>query len=996
MIKQIQLRGISRTPSDRMSEDGGLSESLNMFMDTAENAPAFVPEDVTKDLKLPADLQAERIFIHKTANYENYIVVHRDKVVAYTPDIKDDEPLLVMDLDEGEEVNDITSLGNTLIVSTVKNMYYILFKDRKYSFMGNKIPFPKIDFKRSNITEFESVKASVSHDNYGGDFWFLDNAVYIPEESEWNTNATVDKEHTGKIRNCLDDLWVSINHHILLAEQKKGKLTSSIIIRYEVDVYGSSLSSMPILIPAPFGESLTAHISTLKESTSYNDGEDNREVLRHTSETIALSSAIQSYDIFAQLSEDWEYENWRDVITAIRIYISKPLDWGVLKYSTRLTNRITSGNSVDNDNYSYTSEGDVNFVSDPEYLEDILEISSQVFMVKEVPLLNPEGISVSDEFKQLLKGEILDIHKFIDSSKEDHTPLEDQRRMEQDDMKHYTLTSPNVNLYNNKLLLVQPTQVIDYDYHTLNSIDYVKTEPSDAWGKDTYNVTYLLKTNKEDKVIKKSFTYSDNDGERENIYAFQIFPDSRCYKMLIELVRTLSVGASGTTHRYYGEFDMHPHPYLDCAYYYGGISKSLSSECVAESIEDYPIDSIDETENKLILSEMDKPFIFPLTGRYTFQSKVIGVAVATTALSQGQFGQFPLYVFTEDGIWAMETAADGSFVTSKPLSREVCSNPDSITSIDNAVVFVTKKAVMMISGSQVANISAYMNGRHYIPNESAQNTIGRQEGFAEFIPAVTDEDPFMLFMQDAKVAYDYTGERLVFISPSNKDFQYVYKVDTQTWHKVAFEGLDLVQPLNSYPECLVLGVAKESFPEIYCTENMSSLDAYELLEKYGKYFGDDLTYLEHFLYSGERIPLYGLTEEEIINLQNMLEKDSVYTEIGLVTRETTCVYDLSTILDASRKQETAKGILITRPFDLGMPDVYKSITNIRIRGDYDKENVKWFLQGSENGRDFYTLTSLRGKSWKMFRIFILADLEPTERISWIDIDFEPRYNNRLR
>ena len=29
-------------------------------------------------------------------------------------------------------------------------------------------------------------------------------------------------------------------------------------------------------------------------------------------------------------------------------------------------------------------------------------------------------------------------------------------------------------------------------------------------------------------------------------------------------------------------------------------------------------------------------------------------------------------------------------------------------------------------------------------------------------------------------------------------------------------------------------------------------------------------------------------------------------------------------------------------------------------------------------------------------IFILADLEPTERISWIDVDFEPRYNTKLR
>ena len=111
MIKQIQLRGISRTPSDRMSEDGGLSESLNMYMDTAENAPALVPKDVTTDVGLPADLQAERIFIHKTANYENYIVVQEGRVVAYTPKVEDEEPLTVLDLAEGEGIHDIASVG---------------------------------------------------------------------------------------------------------------------------------------------------------------------------------------------------------------------------------------------------------------------------------------------------------------------------------------------------------------------------------------------------------------------------------------------------------------------------------------------------------------------------------------------------------------------------------------------------------------------------------------------------------------------------------------------------------------------------------------------------------------------------------------------------------------------------------------------------------------------------------------------------------------------
>jgi hypothetical protein len=179
----------------------------------------------------------------------------------------------------------------------------------------------------------------------------------------------------------------------------------------------------------------------------------------------------------------------------------------------------------------------------------------------------------------------------------------------------------------------------------------------------------------------------------------------------------------------------------------------------------------------------------------------------------------------------------------------------------------------------------------------------------------------MAFMKKASIAYDYVGQRLICFAPE-ETFQYIYKIDTQTWHKTMFSEISLLDsPLNSYPECLVLG---------------------------GR------------------------------------------------NKETQHVYNLSTVLDTTENQYAAKGILITRPFDLGMPDVYKSISSIKIRGDYETGDVKYILQGSDNGRDFFTLSSLRGKSWKMFRIFILADLEPTERLSWIDIDFEPRYNNRLR
>ena len=201
---------------------------------------------------------------------------------------------------------------------------------------------------------------------------------------------------------------------------------------------------------------------------------------------------------------------------------------------------------------------------------------------------------------------------------------------------------------------------------------------------------------------------------------------------------------------------------------------------------------------------------------------------------------------------------------------------------------------------------------------TARTIIEGQNFFCELLPAISDHTHFLAFVKNASVAYDYAGKRLVFIK-DDEAYQYVYKLDTQTWHKTAY-GIDLTAPINSYPECLVQG----------------SMD--------GK----------------------------------------------------TRVYDLSTLLDAQESGVPARGIIATRPFDLGEPDILKTITDIRIRGQFPKGAVKFILLGSNDGINFYTLSTLRGKSWKLFRMIILADLAPTDRISWVDIMYDTKFTNRLR
>ena len=880
MIKQIQLRGISRTPSDRLSEDGGLSESLNMYMDTAENAPAFIPNDTTGDLGLPTNLQAERIFIHKTANYENFIVVLRDKIIAYTPNVEDEEPIDVLTI-SSSEVIDIAAIGNTLVVSTKSNLYYILYRDRQYSFLGNKIPFPQISFTTTN----ESYDSVISR---------FDPYLSDDLEKEWNTNLNAQQEHKNtKVTEILKDWWEEYDS-FYSDESNKDLFSSPIFIRYAVETYdGSLISSMPILINASDADIIANAVYYESESV---DQDGKPEIITVDS----LTARVSLFKILAKFHNDTtELQQWRDVYSSINIYLARPYK--------DFTNRNASSISdikweKVNDLVNFSAKVRMTIKTE----DALVNGCATSFLAKKIPIFDKAG-NATNEFRELLNG--LEFGPSIIPE----GGYEAQERLESDDMKHYLQTSERLDTYNNQMLLVQPSQIIDYDYNWLNSFVEAKRDPNLHGTNIIWEVTWYIKTSTKDKLVRKRFHYYSDD----KIYPFQIFPDSRAYKVVVKY--GVSFNELNT-----GYFDMYPHPYLDCAYCFFPFDKTLENYCQMDTPEEYPsdeqIDSIDDLDNKLIISKSDNPFFFPVENRYTFQSKVIGVAVASTALSQGQFGQFPLYVFTEDGIWAMETASDGSFLSSKPLSRIVCVNPDSITSIDNAVVFVSNNGVMLIQGSEVVNLSPYMNGRHYLPNDSATALIGKQSSYVNLLGTIGDQGSFISYVKDAKVAYDHVGQRLIFISPSQTEYQYIYKIDTQTWHKLHI-GKTVTTPLNSYPNCYIQGKTTDGY---------------------------------------------------------------------------TRIYDFNSILSPDSNQDTAKGILITRPFDLGMPDVFKSITSIKVRGDYDKGNVKYFLQGSDNGRDFYNLNSLRGKSWKMFRIFILADLEPTERISWIDVDFEPRYNNRLR
>lgn len=985
MIKQIQLRGISRSPSDRMSQDGGLDESLNLYIDSAENAPALMPEDVTASLGLPDDLQADKVFVHKTANYEHIVVQTGSEVVAYVDGAKK----IIASLGSDEHLLDIESVGNTLILATDKQMYYVLYKKGEHNILGNKVPFPYINFWADHSEDEYSffLYRTKQEEETAENPWF----EQLPSEEEWNKayeqdKAIVNDRNTAQnsIRTMLNDVWLKIDEAIKNL-QRMDLLSGQVFFRYAVELYdGSQLSSMPILVSAASGYPYAVTINA--ERKYYTDNQNQQTTTDLYNEVdIDMKSFLPKAKMASDISELLQ---WEDVVKRIRIYMSIPSSRTYNRTQSRMYDRTESTTGTTSLTTSYSAK--LYLGSKLEEVKPdlkLLELSSQTFLIDTIEISTSMESTGESSLKlslaKLIEGCTIPVSRLTD------TTLEVQPILNHDDMKHYAIMAENLKAFNGRIMLSQASQIIDYDYNWLNSFE----ETGGRSGIGSYSVSYIIDTEEGKKVVKMASSLASPN----TYHAFQIFPDSRAIRMVVQIRRITATGTDSS----FGYFEMKPHPFLDCAYFYGGLDKTLADLCEDGTTVVEKEDKVERLDNKLMVSQSDNPFYFPIKDRYTFQSRVLGVAIATTALSQGQFGQFPLYVFTEDGVWAMETAADGSFVTSKPLSRDVCINPDSITSIDNAVIFVTAKGVMLLQGSQVVNISPFMNGRHYAINESSRERIGRTE-FADLIPVLEDSTPFMGFMKEASVAYDYQGKRLVFIK-KDEDYQYVYKLDTQTWHKVAY-GIDLLAPINSYPECYVQGKEWRHTIILYVEEATFYDDqTYERLklaaQRHNLPIGENELY--EMFYRGSSVVI-DLNKVPIESVEDFIDDagDSI-TQVSVTYDEgenivRTRIYDLSTVLDGTREQETARGCIITRPMDFGYADVRKVIKDIRIRGQYAKGTVSFMLLGSDDGETFHVLNSLRGRSWKLFRIIILADLDRHERISWIDIDFETRFTNRLR
>jgi hypothetical protein len=838
-----------------------------------------------------------QVFLHKTTEYEHYIEVTNISVRVKIGETY--HRLLTMSANE--EVLDMNSIGNALVIITTGGNNFFLFKDGSYQNLGKGIPTPDIEIE-THYTKNEKEYRYINYADNGviwqcsspdGDHINEDPKPFFPEQEEWNNDAI--GEHSDEnIRKALALFDLSMNDY----EKYEGGYVYPMFVRYAVETFdGQLLSCPPILCGAGIDNALSLDLMVQTDWAFHNATVDSPSYITVKSMENDLTLKCRPYQIHARLKNREALEAYGEIIKSVNIYMSPALgNPGYRRFNTKMVSRETSlvPEFVNNilSGYLKTETARVVFnFEEAAYEDQLMEKSGMMRKVLEV---NMSDLSAGKDLYSALPFQ--------------QDVLLEQESLAGEQMMVTPIVPQSVFTYNNRFIFTQPSKVLNYGLSFLNSSlnDFAKE------GVETrYDITWTIKGTAGTKVVKKTITTTNE------IFGFQTFPDRNCQTMDIKMQ------TGSATH--YASLKMKPHPYLNCAYAYDGFNKTLASRMEAEP----PVrngNAFVAGENKIQVSKMDDPFVFPPEGVFTFQAPVVGVATAGTPLSQGQFGDNPLYVFTEDGVWAMTVDEEGNFRSTRPSERYVCNNPASITVTEAGILFSTDNGLILLREGTFTNLTLHMKGSGYKLSEAAKDCIRNATAYFRDIDGIVDQASLIEYMKSAYICYDAAGQRLILVSDNYPNYQYVFYFETATWHKMYSAEYALVRPINSFPECHCVGYKVNS--------------------------------------EGKR---------------NIL------------------LFDLSTDYERDEPNDSMPALVITRPFDLDNPDVYKVITDVRIRGKFRYTPPRFMLEGSNDGVNFYVLNSLRGKSWKLFRLTIVSGgLEKHDRISWIDVMYETRFTNRLR
>lgn len=881
MYHEIKFRGQASNPSNYDAHDGELALSLNIILEDEALRPIPKPAVLHRGLSV--------VYIHETETYRNYIVLGNDHLYSVQEQDLDKEGIPVVDF---ATFSQITHIGNTLLILNDEGMHYCLFQQGRYKYLGTDIPYlplqvglRKTPIQGGLLSTYLTLQVDGVYHSRGG-------------------HSGDDIAQNAKLYSKTMESLFSVLNPLIREIQQNEKFSQPFFVRYALRLYDGTLTkhSAPILMMPTNGYPIFFSPGKIYGSdvdTGYR--------------TRTFASVIDACDITISLLRDdlSRLEGWSDIIRSVDIFVSAPI------YTYTQDPQLSD---KEKESYNLFFKSDDN----PQGRVGIYGGLASADYSRVDPPIAGSGIYInipSPSFQDLNKRVKETSTFYLVSS------------ISLEGLKDYTAPT-SISIKDGTLLALETQEVMTDDYNT-----HERIIPQRAF---VYNARLNLAsisrklfsgfapaltspyTNKGDRIkVVKAFVHISDFGREYIVESpssnynldtafYYFFPNPNATKLTL-----------ATNDGQYYAVTLERHAFLNGAVAFVSLhqtfieraSRPTASPTTTQDLR-IPI------HNKIYTSEINNPFLFPSRGINTIGTgSILGLSSATKAISEGQYGQFPLYAFTTEGVWALSVSSDGTYSAKHPTTRDVCINPRSITQLDNAVLFASERGVMLLSGSEAMPITDALLGRSFdIDTLPFADDIIEISGLPHRAVRIPD---FRSMLNRLEMIYDYRHQRVIIFEPAlREDYAspaFVYSLRSRTW---AMMDVAIAKAIPSYPEALAV----------------SSV-------------GDLLDFS-----------------------RGAIDEDGQYV------------------------------LVVSRPFDFGARDIYKTIRQLFPRGFYPNGAVGSVLYGTSDYHTWDliassqdgTIEAISGSPYKAFRLVLTARLREQDAISLVSVQYLPRFSGKIQ
>ena len=856
MKENIRFRGLSFDKDEQSAAHGELSLCAGVELHDGALRPSVLDGTKVQHEGTDSELTGTLLYVHETPSYRHYITQNDKTLYWYKEDGTDGTVIKTFVQADGDVIS-VNSVGNTLLVMTKNTgLHYILWKDTNYKYLGTQIPFVPIEFRptkqytakfdRSTIdTEASSESTTAWRQFYPGEGKEPHNSLSIDQNSK---TITIDKDIRSAVTEAVQAIINQANNTVA----KDGHFYAPFMLRYCYRLYDGSMvmHSAPVFMNVSLPQSIKVYCDnagTMKEKFTPSEGwipvPPESQYIDTRSNAIEIREGDDTYHTKADnfvlryspsnvgieyliVPDNWNSptinsnlktlkDDWSDIVSSVDIFVSAPIlreDFSNLieklvqeqdndrMKGVRATNLINLENewyiiapyegesiTIPQAKFLNNMAFDIPTLSEDAYLQKILDTSSY-FKIASYKL---EDLKVGWGSQQY-EFNLLDYDKSIVPN------ITVQEEMKDDYHTHNQLLpiSPESGMYvyNHRLNLYGMKEKLYKGIPLVSMLNnYVAYDSGSPERIFVNSVHVELQTESGKKLVG----YFNQAGTTPYVLSKTLFfyPDSRATKMYIQ--------SNSMASNQYWVLKMEPLNFLNGAVASEAFWKDNLND-FAKTVTLPDTNDIVPLPNRIITSEVDNPYMFPLNGRNAVGiGNVKGIAAVTRALSQGQVGDHDLVVFSTDGIWVLKVSSEGTYMAAHNISREVCSNPRSICQLDQSIVFATQRSLSKFVESDVQSISAMLDGP--IPDLAtmfpslatafADNTeLGKLLRFST--PAV---DMF----NNGRVFYDYASLRVIVLpaETSRESVALVFSIRDMAWSTMRIPAIRAVIP--GYPSPFV-------------------------------------------------------------------------------------------------------------------------------------------------------------------------------------------------